>query len=457
MVAALTHILGIHNLPLAEDVVQDAFCRALEVWRFRGVPENPSAWLMATAKNRALDLIRRERTARTFAPELGRLLNSEWTVASVVQDAFLPNAIKDDQLRMMFSCCHPRLTEEAQVALVLHILCGFSVGEIANAFVSSHAATEKRISRAKKVLAASKTLFDIADTALPARLSAVHRALYLLFNEGYHGASPESAVRADLCQQAMRLAALLLDHPLTALPATYALSALMCFHAARLPARLDHSGDLTTLSDQDRSRWDLNLVANGKRLLDLSAFGSEITEYHVEAAIALLHAAATSADNTDWNRVVSLYDLLMKIRPSPVVALNRAIAVAQKEGPERGLEEIGAIAGRDRLTDYPFYSAAVGELHLRRGHVEIAREHFQAAVALARNPTERRFLEKRISACENGRSTRTSMPPSDRPSSPAAPAHNSLPPLPPPARSRRSRESADPTDERQKGCSIESA
>ena len=215
MVATLTRIFGVHNLALAEDVVQDAFCRALEVWKFRGVPENPSAWLMTTAKNRALDVLRRERTARTFAPELGRLLESEWTLAPAVEELFGANAIQDDQLRMMFSCCHPRLPEEAQVALMLHILCGFSVGEVAAAFVSSHAAMEKRITRAKKVLAGSKSLFDIADAEdFAARLPAVHRALYLLFNEGYHGASPESAVRAELCREAMRLAALLREHPL---------------------------------------------------------------------------------------------------------------------------------------------------------------------------------------------------------------------------------------------------
>jgi RNA polymerase sigma factor (sigma-70 family) len=197
MVATLTRILGVHNLDLAEDVVQDAFCRALEVWKFRGVPENPSAWLMATAKNRALDVLRRERTARTFAPELGRLLHSEWTLAPAVAELFAANAIKDDQLRMMFSCCHPRLPEEAQVALILNILCGFSVDEVASAFVSGHGAIEKRITRAKKVLAGSKRLFDLAAPAdFSARLPAVQRALYLLFNEGYHGASPESAVRS---------------------------------------------------------------------------------------------------------------------------------------------------------------------------------------------------------------------------------------------------------------------
>jgi len=402
MVATLTRIFGVHNLGLAEDVVQDAFCRALEVWKFRGVPENPSAWLMATAKNRALDVLRRERTARTFAPELGRLIEREGTLAPAVEELFEANAIKDDQLRMMFSCCHPRLPEEAQVALVLHILCGFSVGEIASAFVSSHAAIEKRITRGKKALAGSKRLFDIVDAAdFAARLPSVQRALYLLFNEGYHGASPESAVRAELCQEAMRLVALLLQHPLAATPATHALAALMCLHAARLPARIDAAGNLSSLFDQDRSRWDQDLVSEGQRLLDLSASGDELTEYHLEAAIASFHAIAHHAEDTNWAQIVLLYDHLMAIRPTPVVALNRAIAVAQLEGPERGLEEIHAIADQHRLASYPFFSAALGELELRRGQHAIAREHFRAAVALARNPMERRFLEQRVAACQS--------------------------------------------------------
>jgi RNA polymerase sigma factor (sigma-70 family) len=397
MVATLTRVFGVHNLALAEDVVQDAFCRALEVWKFRGVPENPSAWLMATAKNRALDVLRRERTARTFAPELGRLLESEWTLAPVVEELFRANAIKDDQLRMMFSCCHPRLPEEAQVALVLHILCGFSVSEIASAFVSSHAAIEKRISRAKKVLAGSKRLFDVTGADdFSGRLPAVQRALYLLFNEGYHGASPESAVRAELCQEAMRLTGLLLDYPPAAIPATFALSALMCLHAARSPARVDASGNLTSLFDQDRARWDSRLVSEGQRLLDLSATGKELTEYHVEAAIASVHVTAHRTEETDWGRIVSLYDTLMAIRPSPVVALNRAIAIAQHEGPIRGLEEIHSIARSDRLATYPFYFAALGDLELRSGRPEAANEHFRAALAVARNPMERRFLEQRV-------------------------------------------------------------
>ena len=399
MVAALTRIFGVHNLALAEDVVQDAFCRALEVWKFRGIPENPSAWLMATAKHRAIDVLRRERTARTFAPELGRLIESEWTLAPAVHELLGPAAIQDDELRMMFSCCHPRLAEPAQIALILHILCGFSTGEIAAAFLSNNAAIEKRITRAKKVLAGSKKLFELTAADFAGRLSAVHRALYLLFNEGYHGASAECAVRGELCGEALRLAGLLRRHALASTPATLALGALMCLHAARLAGRVDAAGELHTLFEQDRSRWDAQLISEGQRLLDLSATGSELTEYHVEAAIASVHTRARSAEETDWERIVALYDMLIAIRPSPVVALNRAIAIAQHRGPERGLEAIRAIDGLDRLDAYPFYPATLGELELRRGRTDIAHGHFCSALALARSPMERRFIERRIAVC----------------------------------------------------------
>ena len=401
MVATVTRVFGVHNLALAEDVVQDAFCRALEVWKMRGVPENPGAWLMATARHRALDVLRHQRTARTFAPELGRILHSEWTAAAAIEELFAPDAIKDDLLRMMFSCCHPRLSEEAQVALVLYILCGFGIDEIAGAFVSTHAAIEKRVTRAKKVLAGSKLLFDISAPAdVSARLPAVQRALYLLFNEGYHGASAEFAVRVELCREAMRLIAVLLEHPAGRTPATYALAALMSLNAARLPARVDADGNLTSLFDQDRSLWDQALLAQGLELLNLSASGDELTAYHVEAAIASVHAVAPNASETDWAKVVSLYDTLMAIRPSPIVALNRAIAVGQQEGPQRGLEEILAVRDSDRLAAYPFYSAALGEFELRSGRRDAARKRFQTALALARSPMERRFLEQRVSACE---------------------------------------------------------
>ncbi len=400
ILAALTRIFGLDNLELAEDVTQDALCRALEVWPLRGVPDNPSAWLMATARNRAFDELRRERTVRTFAPEVARHFENAAQLAPIVEDFFQPAALRDDQLRMMFSCCDPRLAEEAQVALVLHILCAFSVGEIAQAFLANDEAIKKRITRAKTVLA-SRELFELSDSDVPRRLDAVHRALYLLFNEGFHGACEEAAVRADLCSDAMRLVALLLEHPLGASPATSALLALMCFHAARLPSRLDRDGDLHPLAEQDRSRWDRDLIGQGYRLMDAAARGDELTEYHVEAAIACAHCSAARAADTDWPAIVSLYDLLLRIRPSPVVALQRAIAIGEQLGPTAGLAAVGAIVDRGRLASYPFYEAALGELALRSGHVALAREHFRSAGALARNETERRLFERRASACDS--------------------------------------------------------
>ncbi len=400
LVAALTRVFGVQNLALAEDVAQDAFCRALEVWRVRGVPANPSAWLVATAKNRAIDRIRRERRARAFAPELGWTLAMEWTLAPLVDEAFAAHAIRDEQLRMMFSCCHPRLPEPAQLALVLNVLCGFGAAEIAGALLTTAAAVEKRIERGKEILAGDARLFDLADAAFPPRLGTVQRALYLLFNEGYHGASAELPVRGELCAEAMRLTALLREHPPAATPATHALAALMCLHAARIPARVDAAGDLSALVEQDRSRWDQSLASEGLALLEQSAAGDEVSAYHVEAAIAAVHASASSVEATDWGAIVSLYDRLLSIAPSPVVALNRAIAVAQREGPERGLAEIDAIADRERLAAYPFYAAARGELELRRGDRAAARRHWLAALSLARSDGERRFVTRRLTQCE---------------------------------------------------------
>ena len=400
LVAILTGLFGLHNLSLAEDAVQDAFCRAIETWPRYGVPKNPSAWLLTTAKHRALDVLRREARAREFAPDLQHLLQSEWTLAPVVEEAFEAGGIKDAQLRMMFSCIHPQLPEETQVALALHLLCGFSIDETAAAFLKNPAALYKRLQRAKALLRGSQGLFDLAGARdVTARLPAVTRALYLLFNEGYHGASVQSAVRAELCQEALRLTALLLDNPVTATAATHALAALFNFLEARRSQRLDAAGNLILLVDQDRSRWDPALIAEGERQLDLSAVGSELTPYHVEAAIASVHAAARGIEATDWSAIVSLYETLMQLQPSPVVALNRAVAVAQRDGPARGLEEISRIADRPRLLRYPFYFTALGEFELRLGRRREARKQFETALRLARNPTETRFLQGRLEDC----------------------------------------------------------
>jgi RNA polymerase sigma-70 factor (ECF subfamily) len=401
MIAALARVFGTHQLSLAEDVVQDVLCRALEIWKFRGIPENPSAWLMVAAKNRAIDVLRHERTAKMFS-----VMFSEGNASSAGDDTDLVNRyfgaseIKDSQLQMMFSCCNPALSEDAQIALTLHVLCGFSTREIAAAFLATVSAIEKRLSRAKSILAGTRHLFELDEASVRGRLPAVHRTLYLLFNEGFHGSNPQFTTRKELCEEAMYLSALLLEHPLGKTASTYGLCALMCLHAARLPARLDADGNLVSLESQDRSAWDAAFIAKGHAFLGLSACGSEATDYQIEAAIASVHASARTFDETNWAVIVSLYDSLLLIKPSPVVGLNRAIAIGQLEGPYRAIDEMQAIADVEQLTAYPFYWAALGEFELRAGRRQIARGHYCKAGGLARNPAEQKFYADRMAACD---------------------------------------------------------
>lgn len=399
LIAALTRIFGLHNLELAEDVVQESFCRALEVWKVRGAPDNPSAWLMATAKNLALDRIRHRGVANAFAPELGRLLDSEWTRAAVVEEAFTAHRIRDEQLRTIFSICQPKLPEEEQLALVLNILCGFGAAEIAAALLTGRAAIEKRIARGKRHLTDAKCLLDLDPRELGSRLDTVQRALYLLFNEGYHGASAsQGSVREELCAEALRLVALLREDPATATPSTNALGALMCLHAARLPARVDDTGELVALAEQDRSRWEMRLLARGLELFDESQTGSDVSSFHIEAAIAVTHASACTQDATDWSNIVALYDRLLELAPSPIVKLNRAIATARRDGAEAGLAALRTLTDDDTATlaAYPFLAAAFAELELDAGQAEAARTHFARALNVARNDAERRFFTARL-------------------------------------------------------------
>lgn len=385
MLAALARILGLHNLALAEDVVQDVLCRALEVWKFDGPPRDASAWLITAARNRAIDLIRRERTRREFAPDLE--LRSEYALAPTVSAMFKESEIEDDLLRMMFSICAPNLSEPAQLALVLKLLCGFGTGEIAAALLSTQAAVEKLLARGKETLARAGALYEVAGRAqIERRLESVQHALYLLFSEGYHGSS--EPVRKELCAEAMRLCALLAQHPVCATPRTLALSSLMCFHAARLSGRAAEDGSLLLLEQQDRSQWDRELIRRGFDLLDRSASGDELSEYHLEAAIASKHCAAVSVLETDWPGIVELYDILYQLRPSPIVALNRAIATGEARGVDAGLEALGALSGNPKLSSSPFLPAARARLLLRARRSEEAAGAFAEAARKARNPAE---------------------------------------------------------------------
>ncbi len=399
LVSTLTRVFGVRHLALAQDVVQDVFCRALEVWKFSGVPDNPSAWLTAAAKNRAIDVLRHEQTVRRLEPDVASQSPSIAPPDPGTAAAVLRGEIPDDELRMMFSCCHPDLGERARVSLILHVLCGFSVREVAAAFLEGEAACGKRLQRARHALAEKGALFEITNAeSLRERLPSVHRGLYLLFNEGYHGSHPEQTVRADLCEEATRLCALLAEHPSTECPATFALLALMCLGAARLPARIDAGGELCDLDTQDRSKWNRALIDRGMAFLARSARGDEVTPYHLEAAIASEHAMAENAAATNWPRVVELYGALASVAPGPVVLLNRAIAIGMAEGPERGLEALAEAGGAGNLDGYPFYDAALGEFSWRAGRNADAHRHFTRALGAARASAERRFLEGRLRA-----------------------------------------------------------
>jgi RNA polymerase sigma-70 factor (ECF subfamily) len=402
MVATLTRIFGIEHLTLAEDVVQEALGRALQTWPYRGVPENPSAWIMRASRNLALDVIRREKVFRGKEPEIARLIEAR-EIATPGLASLSEDEIADDRLRMMFVCCHPVIPPDAQVALALKTLCGFSVPEISRAFLTTEAATAKRLTRAKQKIQEAHVPFEIpTGDELARRLESVLQSLYLLFNEGYKASSGDKLVREELCHEAIRLAELLAQHRAGNQPRTHALMALMLLNAARTPAREDAQGNLLLLEEQDRTRWDQTMIARGMSRLRDSAAGGGISEYHLQAGIAACHATAVDYQSTDWERILSLYDRLLEFDDSPVIALNRAVAVANLHGPHAGLKAVHDIRARDKLAAYYLFYSVVGDLEMRLNNREAAVEQFRKAVELAETKSERAFLLKRLRQCVDG-------------------------------------------------------
>jgi len=397
MVSLLTRIFGLHNLEMAEDVVQDTLLKALQQWPYSGVPSNPSGWLFQVAKNKALDVVRREKFTTKFAEDISQLLESEWSVATTMNELFLDTEIPDDQLRMIFTCCHPALPSESQIALTLKTLCGFSIAEIARAFLTNEAVINKRLYRAKQKIAEENIVFEIpTGPALRERLDNVLSSLYLLFNEGYNSTHSDRLIREDLLSEAMRLATLLTDHPAVQDPKVRALLALMCFHTARIPARLDDGGNLLLLKEQDRSLWDQTLIDRGNYYLNVSAEGEEISTYHVEAAIACMHVRAKTFEETDWMEINKLYDLLYTLQPTPIVALNRAIAIAQTQGPDAAIESIAKIPDRAQLDRYYLLPATLGELYLQKKDFPQALTYLEKAFSLTDSAVEKKFLQAKI-------------------------------------------------------------
>jgi len=388
----LTRALGPGNLPLVEDVAQGALLQAMRTWAIGGIPANPSAWITRVAMNLARDAMRHRSMA--FSKEDGIALHFEQTRSG---EASHEDEFDDNTLRLLFVCCHPVLPKDAQAALALKVLCGFSTAEIAAAFLGTEAAMEKQLTRTKQKIRDEGVGFVIPEGGeLAERLDGVLATLYLLFNEGYKASEGDRLVREDLCAEAIRLGLLLAAHPAGDTPRCHALLALMLLNAARFPARLDADGRLLRLEDQDRSRWDKELIGRGLTHLARAADGEEMSEYHLQAAIAASHCTAKDYASTDWARIVRYYDQLAAIRLSPVVLLNRAVAVANLRGAQAGLDAIGSIPDRKPLESRYIYHAVVGELYWRLKNKKAAADSISRAVDLSQVGPERSHLERRL-------------------------------------------------------------
>ncbi|MGE0884765.1 MAG: RNA polymerase sigma factor [Blastocatellales bacterium] len=411
MIATLVRVFGPRHIDLAEEVVQEALVKALQLWPYRGIPDNPSAWLIQVAKNRALDLLRRETSLQEKSEEIIHAFAAQEAFANrqgqnepagKTPDNPLPVGLLDDTLAMIFMACHPTLSREARVALTLKTVGGFGVGEIARAFLAKEPTIAQRLVRAKRLIRDEGITFELpSDKEMSSRLDSVLEVIYLMFNEGYAAHSGENLIRAELCDEAIRLCLLIVQHRATNLPKCHALLSLMFFQAARLSARIGEDGELHLLAEQDRTRWDRRLMAMGFFELDRSAAGEEFSEYHLQAAIASCHAAATSYELTNWEQIVRLYDLLVELNPSPVIALNRAVAIAKHRGAEAGMREVEKIISHPALQQYYLLPATLGELWQELGESRKAADNFRQALSCPCSEPERRFLEKKLAAVSN--------------------------------------------------------
>lgn len=397
MLSALTRVFGPEHLALAEDVVQEALIRALRTWPYYGMPKNPAAWMMQVAKNLAVDAVRRENVLRAKEPEIAALADMQEPGGQDHSD----QQFSDDVLRMMFVCCHPAIPAEAQVALALKTLCGFSVGEIGRAFLTSEAAIAKRLTRARQKIRDEKIKFEVPEgDELVQRLDGVLHTLYLLFNEGYKASTGDKLVREELCFEAIRLALLLGESSAGNVPKTHAVIALMMLNAARLNSRTDAEGNLLRLKEQDRSTWDQALIARGMSHLARSAAGDDLTEYHLQSAIAACHCSAADYETTNWEQILALYDRLIEVDGRPVVGLNRAIAIAHVHGPEAGLDALAAIQQIEKLESYYLLYAVLGEFESQLDRREAAAGHFRKSLELTDIKSEQNFLAAKIRECE---------------------------------------------------------
>jgi len=396
LISVLTRILGPHNLALAEDVVQDSFATALQEWAVKGLPDNPPAWLLTTARNRAIDAIRRERRRRTFAPDLARFLESEWTMSRTVEEAFDDDWARDDQLRMIFMCCRPEMATENRLALILRTLCGLTIPAIASALLTTVSTINKRLYRTRKSLEGVSFELPPKDE-FPGVLDTVHTVLYLLFNEGYLSTG-KAPVRREFCQDAIHLTRLLVDEPSVSSSHTLALISLMCFAQARLDSRVDADGHLVPLDRQDRASWDRALINAGFAYLARSAQMEAVVaaRYHLEAAIAARHCSAGSFEKTDWESICNLYDRLLEIDGSGLVRLNRAVAISYRSGPDVAILLVEELKEAPDLASSHLIPATLANLYQRAGQTDRAGKLVKEALARTRTPHERHLIEVQV-------------------------------------------------------------
>lgn len=404
MVSVLTKIFGTENLETAEDVVQQTFIDALSVWKLKGIPDNPSAWLFRVAKNKAIDVIRRNKHSvqYDFNDSERALLTSEYTMMTTMDNLFKEELIKDDLLRMMFACCHPGISQENQITLILKTLCGFSTAEIAKTFLTGEDTISKRLYRTKEFFREHKIPFVIPSVdELKNRTETVVNAIYLLFNEGYNSTNTEELIRKDLIEEAMMLCKLLTENSNTQMPEVYALMALMCFHSARSNSRLTAEGEIILLPYQDRSKWNFDLIALGNDYMNKAAFGEEISSYHIEAAIAYEHCSAKSFKETNWKKILELYEWLCKISSSPIWEMNKAIAIMQVHGAGKALEALENIKDKKKLESFYIYHSLFGIIYSLLNDKVRAKKCLDMAIELTQSPTEKKMLKEKISVLLN--------------------------------------------------------
>jgi RNA polymerase sigma factor (sigma-70 family) len=400
MVSVLTRIFGTENLETAEDVVQQTFIDAIRVWRLKGVPDNPAGWLFRVAKNKAIDIIRRNRHSvkYDFSGDERILLKSEYTLSSTMDKFWKEELIGDDLLRMMFACCHPQISQENQITLILKTLCGFSTAEIAKAFITSEDTVSKRLYRTKLFFREHKVPFVIPSVdELKSRTGTVLNAIYLLFNEGYYSTNHEQLIRIDLIEEAMALCQLLTENHHTHLPEVFALMALMCFHSARSASRVTAEGEIILLPQQDRSKWNKGLIQKGNEYMSKASFGNAVTSYHIEAAIAYEHCIAKSFEETNWKLILDYYTWVCIFYPSPITELNKVVAVMQVHGAETALSEMQKIKDKKILESYYLYYSILGEIYQRLARSDEANIFFEKAISLAPSEMERKMLKEKLS------------------------------------------------------------